>query len=625
MSLQNLLGPNSYKSVCDHFAEFLQGREPDTFAGKQLFDEMYNSMQSQTPIRNLNKLVYEKSKLIEKDDVVSEFVKMFSRKVSTNYDFNFLLNIAAEDHYIATGVTADKVLADNAYLLNQTSDIIVGNLHVAELDMLNSVFVKKMKNYATQQGLFEAEGEPETDYKNVKDIIVSRLEKAEAATQEGSAFLNQVLVKLNESETPIIDTNKLMKSAETSKLTERDASVKQVLAKVKRDINSKDTLNYLLNLAAEEHLDNLHRANHPDAQSTLKEVRKHLKNNSETELERLIGEGAFAGLQSDLLERVRKINIAAQRNDTKPLNESVSNASVSYQNGMKVMKYNPIGFVRKTTNGVYALMEGQMFFVNKDKTLRPLNESEQVNLKANEKRLAEALETIEYDIDNMSFVLDIPDTDLERVYQYTIDSENNVMITIDGKRKEVEGEHLIPLLKEEIERLKGLKLPDADYNTIIDKCDCFATLYNNFDKLVDFNGVDVIISTDGYKQNKVILQKAFKDKMPNMLFESYSGKSHKFESYKQLNESVKSILGCPTKLFESELQAETQQQVDRQNKIEKTQAKIQELNEALKVKKELVSLAEDGSQAYEELTEEIEDIEDQLKIGFDYLESQKVN
>lgn len=96
----DLFGTNSYINIVDEITEVIKNAEASTLTGAQLLSEVYDKLnESKTPIMEL-RAFQTGAEAIAGDDVkLKDILKFITKKVTTNGDLNFLINLCKEEHF----------------------------------------------------------------------------------------------------------------------------------------------------------------------------------------------------------------------------------------------------------------------------------------------------------------------------------------------------------------------------------------------------------------------------------------------------------------------------------------------------------------------------------------------
>lgn len=425
-----------------------------------------------------------------------------------------------------------------------------------------------------------------SSYPAIIEEIINKIQEAQDLTLTGSDFLGKIYKSLNESITPMLDLKEFVTGAE--KIANDDVKFKEILDFIVKKTNDNTDLNFLINLAKEEHFAEMQRMYHPAPKDTVKKIENMFTEHNSV-IEQGIRSGLFDGLQSKLLNKI-KIDLKVE----KPLNES----EVLYNDTL--VKYSPIGLTYddSVNNKVILLLENCSFEIDENKEIKPLNEN--IDIPAKIKQLMGAINTCSYNPKENTFSLNESwDFELE------LNSEGKVFVTNANKvRKEIPNEKVRAMLFESINYYDNFKtLNNFNKEAFLKDGDRFLTLMENCDLLVKFDNLKIIKNLN--ENSMIIFQE---DSLMNLntpeLLYSSNGKT-KFNSYSELNESCSQMLNYNlTNLFESHLKNEQFIANVNQTNYTNLMEEQKELNEGLTKIGKLKTIAEENSPTMKNLMEQ---------------------
>lgn len=192
-------------------------------------------------------------------------------------------------------------------------------------------------------------------YISVVDKLKAVVRGYEAQTIEGKQFQNDLYTMLNESITPMLDLKPFITKGES--FAGNDKTIADILSAIDKKVLNNTDLNFLINMAKEEHFMNMTRSGHPSPQSTVEAIKDEF-DKTNGDIQKSIASGIFDCLDSQILGDIKKKlgyseNIGTKSNTravadktkgvvkeaVKPLNENDT------QIFDKSMIYSPVGFV----------------------------------------------------------------------------------------------------------------------------------------------------------------------------------------------------------------------------------------------------------------------------------------
>lgn len=137
-------------------------------------------------------------------------------------------------------------------------------------------------------------------YPAIVNEIHEKIKTASCATQSGNDLCVKLYANMNESTTPIMELRKFSAIVGTE---ETDDDVLQEIVEFCQQRIMDGDYNFVINLAKEEHLDNLKKLNHPNPEETIKNFVDKFDAPSEAIL-KYIEHGVFNSLQSKLYKKL---------------------------------------------------------------------------------------------------------------------------------------------------------------------------------------------------------------------------------------------------------------------------------------------------------------------------------
>lgn len=445
----------------------------------------------------------------------------------------------------------------------------------------------------------------ENSYSGVLYRINEVIKNAQAKTIQGSDFLSEMYKTLNESATPMLSLKPFITKGE--ELAPDDMTVGEVMKKLKKYIGKNADLNFIINLCKEEHYAKMMRAGIP-AEETVKTI-KEFFNKKSSETEKLIREGIFDCLQSDLLGEIKKQlgcneNEGTDNDDPEKKDKEVTvaklneNMFIAGMNGVSM--YAPVGFIHKDSSGQnYAYTEGTFIRLNESGSdneavdMAVIRDLEQKHFK-----LMRAVDEIVFNPETNEFT---PKEKWDMNIKVTADGD--VIVTLpNGNTKEINKKDLQKLFMETIARYnRDPKLFNGKFSEDIRKrytrdADNFCTLAMNVKNLVKFNTMTAVKSINESALYEIATKAPKLLRLNNSLNVDY-------ESFKQLCESQTSLKDSFFNLFQSNLNEEAKFYKQRESRLVTLNENQKAINKELESISRMKSVAEPNSPAMVRLME----------------------
>lgn len=447
----------------------------------------------------------------------------------------------------------------------------------------------------------------ENSYSTIVKEITDKIRTAKAQTLSGTEFLKNMYQTLNESSniTPMLSLKPFVTGAE--KISGDDATIGEIISFIKKRTTGGD-LNFIINLAKEEHFAELKRAGHPDPKDTIKDIKDSFDKPASV-IEEGVRNGIFDGLKSKLLNQV-KVDLT---NTTKPLNEGLAQLNIN------TVKYNPIGVkleVAKEDRIVFLTESDVLNFDRVTKQFSKLTESE-FEIPNGHRLLMTAITTAPYNPEKNSF-------SLNENWDMKLELSSEGKILLNGT-KEIPKKDIQKLLFESVEAytlnpglVNSMGINRDNYFADADR---FITLCENHDKLIKIDNLTVIKNLS--ESTYIMFDK--NSKVPTILSSSDKNiVNYLFESYNSLVNTAKNIMGVNlTPLFESQLASESIKISERNNKIVSLNEEQKSLNEQILKVKNLQGLAEPDSPALDKLNEQYGILDNALQENLKQLNTWK--
>lgn len=449
-------------------------------------------------------------------------------------------------------------------------------------------------------------------YPAIVEEIFKKIQSAQADTLVGSDLLKQTYDKLNESKTPMMDVKEFITKAE--QVSTDDASLKDVVDFCKKSATKGD-LNYVINLCKEEHYQNLSRSGHPNPEDTIKDMEKEFGQPSSI-IEQGIKNGIFDKLNSKLLNDVKTglgVKVRGEEEIKKDLNESYQVDFGGF------CQYIPVGIVceDKSQNKMVVLTESDVLSFDKGK--QEFEKLEKYQIPGDYARLMEAITETNYNPEKEEF-------SLNENWDFNLRLDSNGKCFI-GKlneevTKEIDSNKLKSLLLESVNLYSQnpYKVEGFERTKYLHDADNIICLMENSKMLVKLDKLRVLRNLNENSYVMFDMHDIKGTNTPKIL--SLNGKSSvSHDSFGSLCESVRETIGYEcTKLFESELKAESVQLVERQNKITSLMEEQKEINFNIKKVQNLKNLAEANSPAMDKLNEQEKMLNESLKENLEQLD-----
>ena len=453
----------------------------------------------------------------------------------------------------------------------------------------------------------------ENSYPAVCHKISEKFKNTDCDTISGNSLVSEFFVKLNESVTPLLDLKDFNTNAE--KVAPNDTKLMDIIAFARKEVKNGD-LNCLVNLAKEEHLQNMSRTGMPGVDRIIKDT-EDLYNAPATVIEQGIKNGLFDNLESKLLMEIKTIlsdEPLSKNKIIQPMDSSnITNINVTPQDlneshneaqfvGNLVM-YSPIGVKVEDipNNRILMLTENDVLtFDNASKTFYNLNESETQNLNIPDShiRLMTSISTLSYNPETEGF-------SLNEAWDFglTLTKEGNVVLDKNGNNINIQKSDVSSFLMESINKysedyqITGKTFPKALYTKDADN---FIMLMENHSKLVKLDSLKTIRNLN--ESNNYVIVDTRKDLVPVIISSTNGGKL--FENYVDLANECSVILNENVgQFFATKINNEYNFNLKKNEKITLLMESQKELNGVILDVRNLKAIAEENSPAFEKLHE----------------------
>lgn len=452
-------------------------------------------------------------------------------------------------------------------------------------------------------------------YPAIVSEIYQKLSAAKSESLQSNELIAKTLFQLNESITPMLDLKEFTTNAEV--LAKHDATLKDILSFITKNIKSGD-LNFLVNMAKEEHFKNLSRTGFPDVRATIEDIKGSF-NEPASVIEQTIKNGIFDKLESNLMMDLKSSLVDDGENKI-IVPETQINESQVLLNG-NLIAYNPIGLKMEDpkNNRMLLLTESDVLsFDRESKDFERISNQEILDLEIPDghKKMMTAIQELVYNPEENSFSLsDAWDFGL------TIDANGKLTISKDGKSAEIDKNDLSGLLLESIQSYVAYT-PNIDRNKFLREADNMILLVENHSKLIKIDNLKVIRNLNE-SSNYVILQPD-SQKQPKLISGKNQQTSQLFESYIDLTNVCTNLLGQKlTGLFESQIKIEEQFLNEKNQNISDLIEEQNQLNESIREVDDLMKIAEENSPAWKRLDESKQDLIEKLDVNLINLNNYK--
>lgn len=420
----------------------------------------------------------------------------------------------------------------------------------------------------------------------------------ESLSFETKNFVDKTLKVINESATPMMEIRRFYNNAENIS----DKSTLSELMKFITKHTKSGNLNYIINLAKEEHIEKLRLSKHPLPEQTLKDI--DFSENDNNVIISNLKKGLYDSIESDIIDELKERfltdSFKKSRNIiTKDANDITLNES-------SLQFYSPIGirYEDVTNNRLILLTESLLLSYNRDNDKYGILHIEDVTIPQNHLKLVDAINQLNYDLEDNSF-----SPAMHWDFNAVVDSFGDIVVWKDvNNKKKIDYNTFRELFKESLINSKN----SPNYEMLVRDADNMCMICENFGKLTKIDTLKVVRNLS--ENSKYIIKTIFDN--PTIICGVKNGViegEQKFIGYSQLNESLsKSLNTDTTKLFENQISKEIIFEKDKQSGIDKLYEKQKEIEKDLKNTKNLLSVAEPDSEAFKSLNESIEMLETKL-------------
>ena len=437
-------------------------------------------------------------------------------------------------------------------------------------------------------------------YPAIVSQIFTKLENAKVETLAGNELIQKAIKNLNESITPMLDLKEFTTNAE--KIAGNDVKLADILSFITKNVKSGD-LNFLINIAKEEHFKEMSRTGFPSPEATIKNYKENFDEPSSI-IEQGIKNGIIDKLKSNLLMEIKTSlepdkNVIVNADDvTIVMNEN----QVLYNNNL--VMYTPIGISMEDikNNRILLLTENDVLSYNrKDLDFEKIDNVELMNLEIPEghKKMMSAIQQLTFNPIEESFSLNESwDFDLK------LTKDGSLLLSKGDNKNNINKKDLPNFLLESINFYDSQVVKNKNFNrdAYLKDADNFVLLTENHDRLIKLDKLKTIRNLS--ENNNYVVIEPNSVKAPKLICGSGLTETKIFESYENLNNECNNILSTKlTGLFENQLNIEKTFNKEKFETIVELRESQKELNNVLQETESLINIAQENSPAMEKLLE----------------------
>lgn len=465
-----------------------------------------------------------------------------------------------------------------------------------------------------------------TTYSEILEII--RQELINALFNVGDTvtknILDDLLTSLNESTTPLMEIKKFTTNAEFI----QDDTTLQDLVKFIRKHTKTGNLNYLINMAKEEHIEKLRQMNIPSPEKTLSELQEYLNVQTDNEIIKLLKQGMYDSIQSDIVDDLKSIyleDFKSSKNRITKDQQAVMTDGYLFENG-DVSIYSPIGLkVEDVKNDkTYILTENDIIEYDRLTESYSALGRDDIHIIGNPEyysKIMGAINQLQYDVDSDCFTPNM-------IWDFNVLIDNLGKISVwkeENNKHFITSDELRGLFKESLLNYKQQN--KGDYKYYVNDADNMMLLVENHNKLVKFDTLKVIRNLNESNNYAIIKSNLESPEIISLHTHKDLKTNQKFNSYKKLNESLSNDIlihhNSLDKLFESKYKNEIEFEIVNQNAINKLLEEQSEINKDIETNKNLLAMAEVDSPAFNKLNESLEILNRKLNQNLSDLKEHK--
>lgn len=627
--------PNSYCGIIQKIDKALASINPMTPEGSSFVEDLKNNFYDNV-LNNKMPLLYiggieNKQKYLNftsSEPQITDFGMNLSNSIKLG-DYNLLINLCAEEHFKNTGVYPEWLESE----LRRTSEQCKQDILLDVFSTLNSELYESIKTDLISTGEISIDETAEMYSKIVSKIKNHIIANSVLDTIEGQKFLDANISKIFESNTPIMDLKEFKTNAQ--QVAPHDAKLMDILKFINKNVKNSPSLNVLLNIAKEEHLQNTNRADQPENDETIKSLEQYWSA-GDSEIEQAIKNGVFNSLKSNLMMNL-KSDMIPDSNSTKIVSVPQEAPMVKLLEAIQDLQvFSPIGVMWDDveTNQKLAFVEQDVFQLTQDEdsiTYQTIDRNTLNNVPDSLIRFTEALRELSYNPVDLTFKPSLNDWD----FDIEINQDGEVIlksfdeVSNSGEITVIEKNDVKQLFLETLKLIKDSGFSQEDLNSLQRDADNFIIVALNYDKLFLF---DDLIQIQSLFENTYAIVPGDSLELTNekennvtVITGSVDKTTTKYKSHAELVNAINKNIGLKTeksvnKLYESILIHESNKNIHRQNSISSLKESQDQLNSDIKSKSNLLKLAEENSPAYEKLSSELTVLNESLTENLNNLD-----
>lgn len=446
-------------------------------------------------------------------------------------------------------------------------------------------------------------------YYGIVDSIVTKLN--ESLDVKNLSFTNRDLIlstinKLNESSTPVMDLKEFVTNAE--KIAPSDTLMSDLLKFIRKETTSGD-LNYLVNIAKEEHFKEMKTLNIPNVEATIAEIKQNFEKPA-SELEQMIRNGLFDSIKSELMDDIKEtLGLSKSKNKITKKTEAVIEPL-----NENVISYCPIGVNVEDVknNRIILLTESDMISysrANDDFERIQPEEYMTINIPDSYKKMMNAVNTLPYNPSSNTFS---PNQKWD--FNLEIDPIGDIYVWADDtadEKKLLAKEELPGFLMESID-VYSKSVPGFNRIAFTEDADNLIMLAENHSKLIKIDNLKTIRNLN--ENTYVVLDNRMS--YPKVVAGTGFKQSQKFNNFVELMESCNKVVSSDLKpLFESQLVTEAQFNADKFETVQELKQEQTEINQLIQENDSLIAIAEENSPAMQKLQENASLLNERLEAN----------
>lgn len=466
---------------------------------------------------------------------------------------------------------------------------------------------------------------------NIKNFVLFQ----ESNTIEGKKILETSHKILNESHSPLLDLHEFFKN--DLEVVGNNTTLGEIVDFMKKETTGGD-LNFLINLAKEEHYKNLNRLGVNYDGTTGDDTLKSLESywgEPESVLEKLVKEGTFNGLKSEIAKDAyrslndegkadNKINkdFGTEQDDLTKLNESFETI-LDLDSKNDLVAYSPIGVGVEDleSNNVCILSKFGLYRLNNTNGLYREDESlTDKILTAENRKVLDAINHIEFDPSTDEFSLS-DKWDFDMILNKDIVT-NETIIKLYAKGN---AEDYVEIPRDELKDFLFESLNQINPNDLgmIREADRFMLLADNLGTLIKLNDVIVV---ENQTANKYVVFDKTSELVAPKLIDCSLGHAMEFPTYTEMLGTIQNVLETSNlegkgilEYFQSKLDEEKTIALSKQEELRTLEVALNNASTKIKELNGILTIADPESEIYKSTKAELE------TVNADYSEMVKRN